>query len=329
MPRAGFYNDNEYREYPFVFKKTYDGANLPTSAVVDCGFIVGIDSEFDVAAHVVYLAKIQKTDETLSFEFRTTAPKLAAYPITFMQAANSDDWAEVHAEASPIVSGTFCASEPAWSGFIVTGPLKEFSAGLSNGQEILYPTAERVVEPGRVQSLVKAYLRSINVGNYARRAITMCGELAVGDYNLDGINNFDDALDFVNGGGARKLIKNAECIKGDIFVEAGFNCVINQSNTANSITVGAGLGANTLGPIAAELCQNGSEIRLYENEPFAPGSQFFSGGPACDEVITAINGLPAPDVKIVGGRGIRVIADPENENTIKITRVENLLSPTC
>ena len=329
MPRAGFYNDNEYREYPFVFKKTYVGAALPAELIVDCGFIMGIDSDFDVAAHVVYLAKIQKTADTLLFEFRTTAPKLAAYPITFAQTVDSDDWAELRAESAPLAVGTFCADEPAWSGFIVTGRVRDFGQEMLDNQEILYSTGDRTVEPGRVQSLVKAYLRSISVGNYARRVISMCGQIAAGDYDLDGVNSFDDVIAFVEGGGKRKLIKNAECVKGDIFVEAGFNCVISQSNSANSITVGAGLGANTLGPIAAELCQNGSEIKLYENEPPADGSQFFSGGPACDEVITAINGLPAPDVKIVGGRGIRVTADPENDNTIKITRVENLLSPTC
>jgi hypothetical protein len=329
MPRAGFYNDNEYREYPFVFKKTYTGAALPSALIVDCGFIMGIDSGFDADVHAVYLYKIQKTASELLFEFKTTAPKLADYSITFSQSADSDEWAELRAESAPLSAGTFCASEAAWSGFIVTSRLKEFAEEMLDNQEIFYPTAARSVEPARIQSLVKTYLRSVNVGNYARRTISMCGEIDTGDYNLDGNNDFSDVIDLIAGGGQRKLIKNAECVKGAIFVEAGFNCVIGQSNTANSITIGAGLGANILGPAAADLCQNGSEIKLYENEPAALGSQFLSGGPACDEVITAINGLPAPDVKIVGGRGIRVIADPENDNTIKITRVENLLSPTC
>lgn len=329
MPRAGFYNDNEYREYPFVFKKTYAGPALPAAIIVDCGFIVGIDSNFNSAEDVIYLAKIKKITGTLLFEFRSTATKLAAHPIIFTQDAASNEWAEVHAAASAVTAENFCASEPAWRGFIVTSQLRDFANTLVNGQEIVYPAPERAVEPGRIQNLVKSYLRSINVGNYDRQVISMCGNFIVADYNLDGVNNFDDVLDFVNAAGARKIIKNAECIKGNVFVEAGFNCVISQSSAANSITVSASLGANTLGPAGAELCQNGSEIKLYANEPNAPDSQFLSGGPACDEVITAINGLPAPDVKIVGGRGIRVIADPENENTIRIERVENLISPTC
>jgi hypothetical protein len=315
MPRAGFYNDNEYREYPFVFNSIYAGPPLPTELIVDCGFIMGLDSGFDPDKHIVYLSKIRKNANTLFFEFATTAPGANDRLITFSRELPAGEWQYQQLDAPPISSAkaynanAFCAAEPVWGGFIVTGRLNDFAANLANNTPILFAQA-RVVEPGRIQGLVRSYLRSVGVANYARTIIQPCDSET-------------------QSGSSGEIIVNANCIKGAIQLKAGFNCQINQSNALNELRIIPIKDANTTGLDAAEFCQNGSEIKLYPAETPPVGSQFLSGGPACDEVITSINGLPAPDVKIVGGAGIQVIADLTTPHTLQIKRVENLLSPTC
>lgn len=323
MPRDGFYNDNEYRQYPFVANRTYTGPDLPTVAVVDCGFIMGLDSGFDDAADIVYLASLKKTASLLEFEFRTTAEKIAGIPLIFKRAITAPEWEEDYAESPALTAGTFCATEPAWSGFMVSGPLTDVIANMQVGEVRVFNNnvnqPERVVEPNRIQSLVKSYLRSINVGNYERRVIPACETSSSSSSSSSAAATLPE----------RQVVVNAGCIKGNVLLQPGFNCAITQTDAASNLTIATQLGANTLGIGSQEFCQNGSEIKLHPNENPAPGSKFLSGGPACDEVITAINGLQAPDIKIVGGAGIRVVADPENNNTIQIKLAENLLSQTC
>lgn len=316
MPRAGFYNDNEYRQYPFVFRAAYSAADLPTELVVDCGFIMGLDSAFDAGAHVVYLEKITKTNAKLQFTFRTTAPGAVNIPLVFERPLPAGEWEYEHVEsaaaANNAVNNIFCAAEPVWSGFIVTGRLNEFAQSAANNTTYEF-AQERLIEPGRVQTLVKTYLRSVSVGNYARTVIQPCATISSSS----------------GGVVARPVVVNAACIKGHIQIRAGFNCEITQNSDLGELLIAPSKDANTTGLDATEFCANGSEIKLYSAEVPPAGSKFLSGGPACDEVITAINGLPAPDVKIVGGAGIQVVADLTAQHTLRIKRVENLLSQTC
>jgi hypothetical protein len=314
MPRAGFYNDNEYRQYPFVFRSAYSAADLPTELIVDCGFIMGLDSEFNPTTDIVYLHSITKTAAKLQFTFKTTAAGAVNKPIVFERDLTPDEWAYEHADSAPasntgLTDAIFCATEPVWSGFLVTGRIAEFAASAPNNTTYTF-NQERAVEPSRIQSLVKAYLRSVNVGNYARTVIQPCGSSS-------------------SSGATRPVIVNAACVKGNIQLRAGFNCEITQDSDLNELRIAVSKDANTTGLDAAEFCENGSEIKLYPGEIPPVGSKFLSGGPACDEVITAINGLPAPDVKIVGGAGIQVVPDLTQQHTLLIKRVENLLSQTC
>jgi len=319
MPRAGFYNDNEYRQYPFV---AADPDNLPTDLIVDCGFIMGLDSGFDAATDVVYLRQVRKTIDKIEFEFRTTARNAASSALVFQRNFNAEEWStEFLATAS---SSKECAAEPLWEGFMVSGVMTTIVELLPVNGVITFTTAEpfkanRVVEPGRVQSLVKSYLRSISLGNYPRIIIPTC------------INGRPGIIEPSNA-----VIVNSRCLKGDIRFKPGFNCSIKQADYANRISISALKGANTTDAIAYEICQNGGEIKFYSDEqpPIVNAetgarSKFLSGGPACDEIITGINGLGAPNVKIVGGAGIQVIADPNNPHTIRLKRADNLLTENC
>jgi hypothetical protein len=316
MPRPGFYNDNEYRWYPFIYRKTTAENIVPHAAIVDCGIIMGLDSRYDAATHTVWLAHIRRAETVIEFEVRTDAPGVTG-PLTFTRDATILPGQEAYVEPEPgnewqteYVSGPVgeevCAIEPSWEGFLVTGPLKELIDSMAIGETREFGSAEYVVEPGRVQSLVKSYLRSITVGNMARpEAKSSCDP--------------ENTL-------IRPVIINSRCIAGDIRFKEGYNAIIAQSDSENKISVGAGRGSGA--PIDGDLCENGSEIPFYPGEAPPEGSQFFSGGPACDELISSINGVQGPDVTIVGGTGISLVPD-EAPNTLRISLSNVNLAGNC
>jgi hypothetical protein len=340
MPRAGFYNDNEYREYPFT-TKVNDA--LPTDLIVDCGFIMGVDSGFDQATDCVYLYEVRKTATQLAIEFRTTAVGAAATGLVFTRNFNAEEWT-TEFKASPSAATT-CAAEPVWEGFVVSGVVSTTAALLPTGGSLNFVTASsssssssslgsgasytftRKIEPGRVQSLVGSYLRSVSVANYSRVVMNPC---EVSPLTLP----------------ASTIVTNATCLKGNIKLRPGVNCQILQNNVARRLTIAASLGINADDPEAFKICSEGGEIRLSStdaNPLLKPGryngssssstapeySKFLSGGPACDQVISGINGLGAPNVKIVGGAGIQITADQLNPNTIQLNVADNLLTANC
>lgn len=312
MPRDGFYNDNEYREYPFVFKPTYFADELPNTAIVDCGFIMGLDSEFVAEIHGVYLKSIERQATGFLFTFATNAPNNLLFPLTFFVDQDTPEWTQINSISGINATTTFCATEPVWEGFIVIGLLDELKQAMPVDTTIVFGD-QRQVEPARIQSLVKSYLRSVSVGNYARVVAlpVNCAEPTTAVTS-----------------NTRQIVINAGCLAGDIFFKPGFNCQITQNNTTNTLTISASLGANTTGAEAAEFCANGSEIKLTPTEAAAPGSKFLSGGPACDEVISSINGLSSANVNIVGGSGIQVFAAAV-PNTLAIRLDTQLLAGQC
>lgn len=341
MPRPGFYNDNEYRAYPFIYapQLTFDSvaafpntgetdklylntttntvyrwrnsayvslgntanAMLPPSAIVDAGFIMGIDAEYDETQHEIWLSEIKKETvnavEFFRFVFTTNATNKT---LTFTVPLNTDEWAIEYADSAVIdgAGNTNCADEPVWSGFIVTGPLQALRDIFDViASPLVFTPKTYVAETCCVQNLHKAYLRSISVGNYSRAAVPNCGNNTVTP---------------------RTIIANARCIKGDIRLKEGYNCQITQTDRVNEIIVGALKGAGA--QIDEELCEHGSEIALYPGEPLANNSVFYSGGPSCEELITTINGLGGPNVNIIGGAGINVTVE---NGAIKIQKRPN------
>lgn len=317
MPRPGFYNDNEYRAYPFIFKVGQSNF-LPNSAVVDCGIIMGLDSEFDAQIHSVWLAVVRRVGPVFEFELQTDAPGAADFPLVFTRAVTADEWQTEHLESAPYVKDeNSCAVEPAWSGFLVTGPLVALTELLpANGSLTLVKNF--VVEHARIQSLVKSYLRTITLGNMRRpQAKSAC-----------------DPPDET----PRPVIINARCLTGDIRFREGYNAIVYQRDASNEISIGASFGAGARNDAA--LCENGSEIPFYENEQppvIKPATEtepevrsaFYSGGPTCDELISSVNGVQGPDLTIAGGSGVDVKIDETNPNTIKITLSDTTITGNC
>ena len=322
MPRAGFNNDNEYRAYPFVFKKDYSGnTELPTATIVDCGFIMGLDSAYSPATHSIYLSSVTRAGESFEFVFKTDAPGAQNFDLTFSVPVTAEEWQTEFGESAAATDSNFCAEEPAWEGFIAVGRLAELAEILPGNGAINFYTPENitaadtpdyVVEPGRVQSLVRAYVRSISVGNYERPRVPSCAEL--NDENFD-----PDA--------EKQIVVNARCLKSNIKLRPGYNCAIQQNTTENSLTVTAFRRDGGVSDPDAEICQYGSELPLTPDQTPPDGSVFLNGGPACSDLITSINGVVGPNLTINADPGIQIV--PEGGNSIKIDVTPSIIQQNC
>jgi hypothetical protein len=126
MARAGFYNENEYRDYPFLtqvepldiaatIERSSSSSSLssissvssagpvpllglPHETIVDFGAIMAVDSRFKTADDFVWLRRIRRKDPYLLFEFRTTALNGQREKLVFYRHINDDEfkysWAE-------------------------------------------------------------------------------------------------------------------------------------------------------------------------------------------------------------------------------------------
>lgn len=252
MPRPGFYNDNEYRAYPFIFKPAVSTPNrIPNSAIVDCGVIMGLDSEFDGTLHSVWLKTVKRIGGAFEFEFDTDAPGAANKPLVFTRPVTADEWLTEEAESEPYIKDdNSCAVEPVWSGFLVTGPLTELQELLPTDGTITL-NLNYILEPARVQSLVKTYLRAISLGNLSRPQAKL--ECETPD------------------GSTRHVVINKKCVTGNIRFLEGYNAQIRQRKVVNEISITAGRGLGT--PFDGDICRTHGEIPFYENEQ----SPFFGG----------------------------------------------------
>lgn len=283
MARAGFFNDNEYRAYPFIYRaRGQSELTAPEAGIVDAGFILGLDAEFDPSVNSIWLAAITATTENLEFRFETDAPGAAGVPLTFT-GPRTAEWTTLYAATGP--APHVCAEEPIWEGFIVTGALPDvFAAPMA----ATYTPEDYVIEPGLLQNLAKSYLRSISVGNYERTVVPAC--------------------DAPQEGTARKVVTNARCLKGDIIFKEGYQCIITQNTRAKSITITASTTAAGIEP-PEELCTYNGELPLFPGEQPQPGSKFLGGGPACSELIFTVNGAGGKNLLLFGGGGVQINTD--------------------
>ena len=319
MARPGFYNDNEYRSYPFVDKplsSTKPAYEMPDDAIVDAGFIMGLDAQFDDSTHKVQLSSVSAADGLLRFTFIATAPDCVGKNIVFTRSYYFDEddmlrvldkeWALETAESNS--SGLVCADEPVWSGFLVTGKLEKLIADVDTRGGFVSFAGFYEIEPARIQNLNKAYLRSISVGNYERTKVPPC-------------ENTDTTIQ------SPQIIMNAACLQGELLFKAGYNARIRQSTRARELYFAAERGSGQKEDTA--LCSNHGEIPFYDNEvnekPFVHGntrSKFLSGGWSCKDLIFTINGVGGSNVNLVGGKNVEIGYD-DTANAITVTLSKN------
>lgn len=294
MPRTGFYNDNEYRAYPFIYQVPDPDDRLPTSAIVDAGIVLRLSAlPATATTYTVWLASVTRTISGFLFTFKynsDVAPAPAATPLTFFRHDTADDWVIAYEESASAA----CLEDPVWSGFLVTGPLVDLREFLAIGATVTFLPTLHVLEPARIQNLQRGYLRSISIGNYDHMRVPPCVDpLIVPPAGpVERAIVFDEAF---------------KCLHGDIRFKEGYNCRITQTDRTNTIDVTAVYGAGA--KPTAELCEHGGELPFTAEEATQPTTEFYSGGPKCSELITTINGLAGPTVTLVSGIGVDIATD--------------------
>jgi hypothetical protein len=264
----------------------------PLDTLVDFGCLVGLDAEFDSAAHVVYLHEITRAGNTFSFDFRSDAPGLLEYALVFSRSLGDAEYATDYVEATPLEG----AQEPAgllWEGFLVTGALDSLAA-LLPADGALAATTGPQVEPALIQNLGRGCIRTINLANQDRTHTTPpAGCPGSGEAPGDPV-----------------YLVSATGMTGDIRFVEGYNLSIRQTARTNSLTFSSIQDAG-----AGEPC---GEVPLYPAEQPPAGSSLLTGGPTCDEVINSVNGLAASIIRMVAGLGTQIGPSPDDPNTLVV-----------
>ena len=304
MAELQFYNDNAAIRYPFVddgpllMTHSVSGSvELPNSAVVDFTCITGVDFDFNTSdsLHRVYLSQISRSGDSFTFTFAFNATSLISYVLTFVVSASAGEFTRIYSSASASTPATLPPNETCdylyAEGWLTVGDLTALAALVSSGQTLTRADGSVWVEPSRTQSLYNSFVRSVNIANEPR-------------------TRTPDNCPSSSSSYADSLIVNARCLDGIVKFKEGHNITINQIDAQNAITFtaapGSGLGV---------LCE---ELLLYPGEKSPGGSKLLSGGPACDELITGINGLPGPHVSLLAGTGVSIIDNPA-AHTITVT----------
>ena len=309
MAQPAWLNDNQFRDYPFVTRMEPLGVlslRLPHSAILDFGAIMEIEAEYDERdGHYVYLYSVSRAVDTLTFRFRSNAPEAQNHEIVVQRLTTATEFQLTQEDAVAVgvepLSPFGCSAYVRWSGFVITGSMADMAELIADGETQVAEPAMWQIEPARVQSLSRSYLRVINLANSPR---THCTPVA-GCEEEGG--DEDDAI-----------IPLASCLQGEINWREGFNCVIRQDDGRNAIVIGAGVGVGEGMPCA--------EIPLFEGESPPVDSPFLSGGPSCAEIIKSINGVSGRDISLVAGPGFQIQPDPENDHRLIIDRSLNDLA---
>lgn len=307
MPQTDFLNVNACRSYPFLAQTTglpVDGPltlnNLPHAVIVDAGFIAGPRSRFEAGTHNVYLSSITRSGGTFTFVFECDAPELIGVPLTFTRNVADEDYLTEHSDSGQdgfSLSGSaseqsIACNEPLWTGYLVTGDLAELAVFLSGDGTVSAGDVPVTLEPASIINLAGSFVTSLSVANADRTRVTGaedCDE-PVWPYPTGGIYVYD------------------RCILGNIVFKPGYNSVVRQNASDNSLTFLALVGAGE-----GEPC---SELVLFGTETAPDGRVLLSGGPRCNDVLRSINGLGGPILNILSDLGANIIPLPEENKLV-------------
>lgn len=302
MARTSFFNDNENRAYPFV-NGTVQW--LPQPTVVDFGCLMGINSGYVEGQHRVWLAGIYREDFMFHFVFRSDAPGLAGYELTFSFAVRASvqymaQYAACGVSVSP-ESLSECVDDSLWSGFMVIGNLFPLARQLDDEQS---HDEAAIIEPALIRSLVQGYARTLNLANQDRTRATAA----------EGCNPL--CWSYLTGG----VIERDTCLIGDIRFVAGYNCKIDEDASENTITISALAPAdpdNVNGPPCVE-------VPLFPGESPPEGRTRLDGALACNEVFRSINGIGGRTVSILSGNGVNITNDVDHHTIIIDVNLHNM-----
>jgi hypothetical protein len=295
-----FYDGNQGISYPFldgssmafIVDQTGAAFSLPDRVIADFGSVLGVAVQYSMVSDTIYLYRIARDADELTFTFRSTCDDLAAYELRFVVGETAERFSLQYSYGETIDSLDSAAQlDLTWTGYLVIGEIDMLFAALSSGQSMTSATGP-VVEPCCVQSLYSSYVRSINLANYNRLRVTPaegCGS----------ISPYEESV-----------IVNARDIIGEPGLIEGYNCFIELNSSTNTIVIGADVGSG-----AGEPCE---EVPLFAGESYED-SDLLTGGPKCKDTITSINGVSAESVNVEAGQGVRVYVDSEDPSHLIVS----------
>lgn len=315
MANPGFFNANQYRDYPFLPRvsplsvegwsasASLSATELPQSCIVDFGAILRPAAGFNIAVDYAYLHSVSRSGQSLSI---TIAASNLPYSHAITFTVDTTTTGEFHTQWADSAVGVItddvsdCGDSPVWSAYLVTGDLSEWLLQLNDGDTLFFVTGLWRIMPARLQNLAGSQVQSIAIANLQRTVAT-------------------PTADCIDGSAAAIPSQLAHlvatCIAGDIKFYEGFNCGIRYDLRDNAIVISAIPGAG-----AGTVCE---EFPAYPDEPKPAGSPYYSGGPACSSIVKYINGASAADLRITAGAGFSVSPDVHNANTLIIERTLN------
>lgn len=314
MGKPEFFNDNACRNHPFVPGTVGLAAasglyGLPDDAVVDCGFVVGPESEYADGTDSVYLTSVSRSGAVVTFTFASSAAALYGEPLVFTRTLGGPDYETEFVESGaparggdrPSASAGASDCDPAaWSGFLVTGPMVDLAAWLADGQTVVGDGVAATVEPALVQNLAGSFVTSLAVANEDRTRATApagCPEIV---------------WPFVPG----SVFVWGRCVRGDVRFAPGYNALVSEDVAANAVVLGARPGAG-----AGKNC---ADVPVFPGETSAGP---YSGAQACSGILRSVNGLGGPDVPLVAGSGVSITPDPARNRVLVNVNMADL--STC
>lgn len=290
MSLPGWLNANSSRTFPLegvaqpLLSALWGDVPLPDDAVLDAGFSAFLPT---AASDRAVLRRVERPATNLiRFVVGSTASSLGAHDLTFSAAVDGPEFTVMRASASVAPEDEACDAAPAWEGFLTVGNLAVLAARIPVGSTLTGPCP---FEPALLRPMAGLLLRSISLANEDRTRWTpgpSCG----------GAGEAPE----------RPYVVAARCLAGPLALVPGYNCAITQNTRANSITIAAEVGGGAGLPCA--------EVPLTDEEAALPAGILLSGGPACGEAVSMINGVVGPDLVLVGGTGVQVSADPDDES---------------
>jgi len=312
MANPGFFNANQYRDYPFAPRisplveegwsssASMPAAELAQACIVDFGAILRPSAEFVTGTDFVYLRSVSRTGTVLNITFAVSnLPR--TYSITFPvdTAAVSEFYTQWQDSDSVAASSVLseCDNAPAWSAYLVTGDLSAWLEQLNDGETLFFITGLWQIMQSRLQNLSGTQVQSVTIANVPRLTVSQSAGCTSGSEAAAELQ-------------VAKLVYN--CMVGDIKLHEGFNCGMRYDLRDNAVVISASPGAG-----AGAVCE---DFPVYPEEEKPAGSPYYSGGPACSDIVRYINGASAADLKITAGPGFTVTADADTPNTLIIER---------
>lgn len=317
MARPAFYNDNQFRAYPF--EEPAEG--LPTQLIVDFGCVFLAGAPFISAQDDVVLARIVRSGSRILFDFRVTALGMEQWQLVFVRdisdrpyitsfaaareleplcssSSSSNTQAVPGGDTSPPEPGEApCQTEPIWEGFLVTGDMSILGSLLEDCQSLEGPWP---VLPSRIVNLSRSYVRSISIANADRTRATA----------PEGC--FEYCLPFER----KSHYVACDCLSGHIEFAPGHNLEIFVDSTDNSLLVEARPGSG-LGPVC-------TDIPLFPGEQPPVGRTTLDGALSCSEVVKSINGISRRFFTLMAGSGVIITSYPEEHKIVVDISMQDL-----